>query len=108
MEEYRDYINDIIQQINFIEEFVVEMNIEEFIKDKKTQFAVIRCLEVVGEAVSKIPEEIKSEYPEIPWITIKNMRNRLIHGYFDLNIKIIWNTIEKDIPDLKQKITRIQ
>lgn len=88
--EYLDYIDDIIDAINECLEFTEDMDYEEFIKDNKTVKAVIRNLEIIGEAAGKIPEEIKKEYSEIEWNKIMGMRNKLIHEYFGVDNKIIW------------------
>ncbi len=70
--------------------------------DKKTLYAVIRCLEVLGEAAKKIPNCIREEYPEIPWQEIAGMRDRLIHEYFGVDIETIWDTIQEDLSPLKR------
>ena len=77
---YRDYILDILSSIQEIEEFVEDMDFEEFVKDRKTVNAVIRSLELMGEAAKKIPSEIRDKYPEIPWKYIAGMRDKLIHS----------------------------
>ena len=75
--------------------------------DKKTLYAVIRCLEIIGEAVKKIPTNIKEKYSEIPWKEIGGMRDKLIHEYFGVDIETIWDTIHGDLTPLKELITRI-
>ncbi|RPI66604.1 MAG: DUF86 domain-containing protein [Ignavibacteriales bacterium] len=62
--------------------------------------SVIKEIEIIGEAASKISEEIKIKYPEIPWKDIIGMRNRLIHGYFEVNIELVWNTVKNNLPQL--------
>ena len=78
---HEDYINDIIEAIALIEKFTTNMEFEEFERDKKTQFAVIRALEIIGEAAKAIPEEFKEEHPEVPWKEMARMRDKLIHLY---------------------------
>ena len=104
---YRDYILDILTSIQEIEEFVEGMDFEEFVTDRKTINAVIRSLEVMGEAVKKIPSEIRTKYPEIPWKYIAGMRDKLIHEYHSVDLEIIWEVIEKEIPPLKPKFAKI-
>ena len=101
------YINDILSSINAIEEFVSDMDFKAFSNDRKTSSASIRELEIIGEAVVKISVELKSEYPEIDWRDIKDLRNLLIHEYFGIDLEIIWNIIIKDIPTLKINIIKI-
>ena len=83
------------------------MDFEEFIKDKKTINAVIRSLEVMGEAVKKIPSEIRNDYPDIPLNYIAGMRDKLIHEYHGVDLEILWEVIEKEIPPLKPKFEKI-
>lgn len=68
---------------------------------------MIRALEVIGEAAKKIPTEIKKKYPQIPWKKMAGMRDKLIHEYFGVNIKVVWKTIKKDVPELKPKIEKM-
>ena len=102
-----DYLNDILDSIADIKEFVMEMSYENFIEDKKTIKAVIRSLEVIGEAANKIPVDVRESYPEIPWQEIIDMRNKLIHEYFGIDIDIIWQTIEDDINPLEETANKI-
>ncbi len=104
---YRDYVLDILSSIQEIEEFVEGMNFEEFVKDRKTVNAVIRSLEVMGEAVKKIPSEIRSKYPEVPWKYIAGMRDKLIHEYHGVDLEIVWEVIDKEIPPLKPKFEKM-
>ncbi len=104
---HRDYILDILLSIQEIEEFVGDMNFEEFVRDRKTVNAVIRSLEVMGEAVKKIPSEIRDKYPEIPWRYIAGTRDKLIHEYHGVDLEIVWEVIEKEIPPLKPKFEKI-
>ncbi|GAV22218.1 DUF86 domain-containing protein [Carboxydothermus pertinax] len=84
------------------------MTYTEFIKDNKTIDAVVRNLEIIGEAANKIPNEITKHFPEIPWNAMRGIRNILIHEYFGINLEIIWETIQRDIPDLIKKIANIE
>ena len=106
--DYKDYINDIIDSINYIKDFTNSINFEEFQKDIKTQFAVIRCFEVIGEAVKRIPEDFRKKYPLIPWKVMSGMRDRLIHGYDVVDISLLWRTIKNDIPVLEKNMKNIK
>lgn len=77
------------------------MNFEDFERDDKTSFAVIRALEIIGEAAAKIPAEVQQSHNQIPWKIIAGMRLKLIHEYFGVNLRVVWETITKDIPGLK-------
>ena len=104
---YALYLKDILQCINSIEEFVDKMDFKDFIADDKTSSAVIRKFEIIGEAVKKIPDEIKINYPNNPWKEIAGMRDRLIHFYFGVDYKLVWETIKKRLPELKSFIKKI-
>ncbi|WP_297535189.1 DUF86 domain-containing protein [Thermococcus sp.] len=99
---HEDYLNDIVEAIILIEEFTEGMSFEEFQRDKKTQFAVIRALEVIGEASKAIPSGFKELHPEVPWREIARMRDKLIHAYFGVDLRVVWRTIEEDIPRLRE------
>ncbi len=104
---YRDYIQDILLSIQEVEEFTDDMDFEEFVSDRKTVNAVIRSLEVMGEAAKKIPPEIRNRYPEIPWKYIAGMRDKLIHEYHGVDLEIVWEVINKEIPPLKPEFEKI-
>ena len=102
-----DYLNDILESISDIKEFTAGMTQESFSKDKKTIKAVVRSLEVIGEAAGKIPQQIRDGYPEVSWQEIIGMRNRLIHEYFGIDLDIIWQTIEEDLKPLEVVVQSI-
>ena len=96
-----DYIKDILDSIENIEEFVKGMDYDDFLRDAKTQYAVVRALEIIGEAVKNISDDLKSKFPQIPWKAIAGMRDKLIHAYFGVDWEVVWLTIKKDIPKIK-------
>ena len=104
---YQDYLNDINTSIAEILEFTEGMNFEEFSFDRKTSHAVTRCFEIIGEAVKKIPDELRAKYPGIPWREMTGMRDKMIHEYFGVNLQIVWQTIEEDIPLLEKMIKEV-
>jgi uncharacterized protein with HEPN domain len=105
--DYKDYINDIINSIHFIREFTDLLSFDDFKKDIKSQFAVIRCFEVIGEATKRIPDDFRNNYSNIPWKIMAGMRDRLIHGYDVVDVSILWRTIKTDIPELEKDIKSI-
>ena len=105
--ESGDYIEDVIDAMNKSIEFVKDMEYEDFIHDDKTIFAVIRAIEVVGEAVKNIPEDVKKGYSEIPWREMAGMRDKLIHGYFGVDLRMVWKTVKEEIPPLKPLFEKI-
>ena len=102
-----DYIEDIIEAMVNAMEFVKNMEYDEFVKDTKTIYAVIRAIEIIGEAVKNIPEKIRKEYPDIPWSSIAGMRDKVIHAYFGVKIERVWEVVKRDIPLLKPKFEKI-
>lgn len=87
--EYRDYLKDMLDSINDIEAFTQGMNFDSFSGDKKTIYAVVRCIEVMGEAATKVPKSVRDKYSAIPWAQISGMRNKMVHEYFGVDIKIL-------------------
>ena len=105
--DVRLFLYDILEAIAKIESYTEGMSYDDFIHDEKTIDAVIRNLEIIGEATKNIPENIKDKYPKIPWKAIAGMRDKLIHAYFGVSLPIIWETIKNDLPTLKRQIERI-
>jgi uncharacterized protein with HEPN domain len=105
--EFRDYLNDILEAIDDIQSFTKNMSLKNLESDKKTLYAVIRCLEILGEAVKKIPKNIIERYPNIPWKEVAGIRDKLIHEYFGVDTQTIWDTIQEDLSPLKETIIKI-
>lgn len=104
---FTDYLHDILDAINKAEEFVQGLSFEDFQKDEKTQYAVIRALEIIGEATKKIPDDVKSQYSDLSWRDIAGMRDILIHDYFGVDTEVVWKTILTDLPELRAQIEQI-
>ena len=83
------------------------MSYEEFLQDEKTRDAVVRNLEIIGEAAKNIPDKFKEKHPEIKWREIMGMRDKLTHGYFGVSFSIVWETVKNDFPDLEKNIKKI-
>ncbi len=99
-----EYLADMRDAIRAAREFSRDITFEQFRKNKEKQFAIIHALEIIGEAAKQIPEHVRGEYPDIPWRDIAGMRDRLIHGYFAINLERLWNTVQKDLPTLEEQI----
>ena len=104
---YLDYIDDIATAITNISEFIKGMDYNDFIKDKKTEFAVIRALEIIGEATKNIPKSMRNKYQEIPWKSMAGMRDKMIHAYFGVRLELVWNTASELLPPLKKVFQQI-
>lgn len=98
------YLRHILEAIESIEEYLKDFNYEVFIKDKKTIDATVRELEIIGEASNSLSHDFKEKHPEIPFREMSDMRNVLIHEYFGVNKKIVWDTCQIDLPKLKETI----
>lgn len=105
--DYRDYIQDILDAIGDIESFVKGMEFNEFTRDRKTVNAVVRSIEIIGEATKKIPKSLKDKYPDIPWKKMAGMRDKLIHEYFGIDLEILWKVAKDELPPLKPLIKKI-
>ena len=93
-------INDILDAINAVQKYTEGMKYETFVADRKTVDAVIRNLILIGEAASHIPDDIVSEQSDISWRDMRDMRNFVVHEYFGVSDKIIWETVQNDLPPL--------
>ena len=100
------YLTDILENIQYIEIFTAEGK-EDFNHSKKTQYAVLKCLENIGEAVKNIPEEYKNILPEIAWKGASRARDFFVHHYFGIDTDMIWSIIGEDIPPLKNAVEQI-
>lgn len=105
--DYRDYLNDIAESINDAISFIKGMTFKEFVLDKKTINAVVRSIEIIGEASNNIPKSVRNKAPEIPWTEIRGMRNRIAHEYFGIDNKIVWDTVKHDLPKLKPQLSAL-
>ncbi len=102
-----DYLEDILDALSKVTKFIEGMTFDQFSTDDKTAFAVIRALEIIGEATKHIPEQVRESYPKLPWREMAGIRDKLIHDYFGVNIKVVWKTATEDLPELEPKIRLI-
>jgi uncharacterized protein with HEPN domain len=104
---YSHYLEDIQDAIGKVTGFIEGMSREEFEQDEKTAFAVIRALEIIGEAAKSIPDSIKAKYPQVPWREMAGMRDKLTHQYFGVSVQVVWRTATEELPDLGPVISGI-
>ena len=102
-----DYLEDLQDALNRAREFVGGMTFSQFEQDAKTAFAVIRALEVMGEAAKQIPPEVKERHQDVPWREIAGMRDKLIHHYFGIDLEVVWKTVTEDLPLLAPLIEHV-
>jgi len=101
------FIKHIEENINDIEMLIRNLNKNSFFRNKEKQNAVVRSLEIIGEAVKNIPESFRKKYPSVEWKEIAGMRDKLVHHYFGVNLENVWKVVKEDIPVLKRKIKKI-
>lgn len=101
------YVKDIIENMENALHFTENLNYEDFFNDKKINYAVVRCIEIIGEASKNVPEEFRRKYPGIPWKEMAGMRDKVIHFYFGVDLKKVWLVVERDIPKLKPLIEAV-
>ena len=105
--DWRLYADDIIQACGKVRRFVSGMTYDSFIADERTCDAVIRNIEIIGEAAKKMPDEARAIAPEIPWRLVTDMRNLLAHGYFSVSPLVVWDTATTQIEPLEAAVGRI-
>ncbi len=105
---YTDYIQDILDSIQDIENFIQDMSFTDFKDDRKTINAVVRSIEIIGEASKKIPKSLRDLRPEIPWKKMTGMRDKMTHAYFGIDLEIIWKVASEEIKQIRPGILKIQ
>jgi uncharacterized protein with HEPN domain len=105
--EITDYLADILGAIVDVEEFVRGITYEQFSTDKKTVNAVIRSLEVLGEATKHVPASFRNKHPDIPWSKMAGMRDVLIHDYMGIDLKTVWKVTHERLPEIRPLIERL-
>jgi len=101
------YLNHIYESIKYIKAYVKKLDEKYFYKSVPIQDAIIRRIEIIGEASKNVSEKFQKNHPEIDWAKIIGMRNMLIHEYFNIDLKLTWKTTQKDIPELEKKIKKL-
>ena len=104
---HADYIQDILDAIAKAEQFTAGMDYEAFARDDKTIFAVVRALEIIGEASKKVSDELKEQYSSLPWREMAGMRDKLVHDHFEVNVEVVWKSVAEDLPALKSQVQQI-
>ena len=104
----KQLLRHIFDEIAFLEEESGKLTPEEFLADGKSQRAFARSIEIIGEAVKNLSKELTSRYPNIAWKNIAGMRDKLIHGYFSVNYKLVWDVAKNVAPDFKEQLRRIE
>ncbi len=98
------YLLDMLLSARDAQSFTEGMSFDDFVLDRRTQLSVLKSVEIVGEAAAQVRVEVRQANPDIPWREIVGMRNRLVHGYFDIDLPLVWDTVRQDIPDLIDRL----
>jgi len=93
-----------LERLDRIERFVQGMDLEGFLEDLKTSDSVVRNLEVIGEAASRLPRDYRDAHPGVPWHQVTGLRNRIVHAYFDVDLEIVWSIVETELPRLRIQV----
>jgi uncharacterized protein with HEPN domain len=101
------FLKDILDSISSIEKFIKNLSFNDFVNDDKTSSAVIRKIEIIGEAAKNIPQSIHTKYEEIPWKEIAGMRDKIIHSYFGVDYELIWKVVVEDLKNIKVQVMKI-
>ena len=105
--QYDDYLDEMLDNAEKAISFVDGMDYDGFCKDDKAMYAVIRAFEIIGEAARQIPDDVRKANPEIQWREITAMRNKLTHEYFGVNTKVVWRTVQEDLPVIISALRKI-
>jgi uncharacterized protein with HEPN domain len=101
------YLRHILDAITQIEGYTAGVSREDFFRNRLLQDAVVRQVEIIGEAARQVSEELQARYPQVLWREIIGMRNRIVHAYFDLDLEAVWDTVQEDLPQLKAQAQKI-
>ncbi|NJO00132.1 MAG: DUF86 domain-containing protein [Anaerolineales bacterium] len=105
--DYLVYVEDMAEAMDKAELLLEGILYEQFEADFRINFAVVRALEIIGEAAKRLPPSFRDQYPAIPWKKMAGMRDRIIHGYDNVNLQIVWDTVKQEIPAIKPLLQQI-
>ena len=105
--DWKFRIQDILDAVSAIDKYTKGMEFSAFIKDRRTVDAVVRNLIIIGEAAGHVPEDICLKHPEVPWYDMRGMRNFVVHEYFRADDKVLWDTVQVDLPHLWELLNKI-
>jgi len=102
-----DYLQDILDNADKARRFVQGVDYEHFRDDEQKFYAVVRALEVIGEAARHIPRPLRNKYPDVPRSKMTGMRDKVIHDYFGVDLEVLWKTVQQDLPDMQQAVAKM-
>ena len=102
-----EYLRHILDEIDYIQGVVSDTTQEDFLRDETLKRSLVRSIEIIGEATKKIPSEFKDEHGDIEWRKIAGMRDRLVHAYFGVNYRLVWDVAANKLPEVKRKLGQV-
>jgi uncharacterized protein with HEPN domain len=105
--KWKLYVEDILESLDLVKQYIGSMDSGDFKEDRKTIDAVVRNLEIIGEASKFIPDRIKSKYCDVDWPGMVGLRNRIAHKYFDISLNVVWRIIKNELPTLDEQMRQI-
>jgi uncharacterized protein with HEPN domain len=106
-QEFLDYVEDILDAMNKAEILLQDVTYKQFAEDFRINFAVVRALEIVGEATKRLPMSLREEYPAIPWRGMAGLRDRIVHEYDSVDLEVLWTVVASEIPRIKPRLRQI-
>lgn len=103
-----DYVQDIIAAIDDVVDFTLGLSFDRFEDDRKTVNAVIRSIEIIGEAAKHVSQEVRAQFPKVPWKRMAGMRDKVSHEYFGVDLEIVWQTVTQDLPALRPLMEEVK
>ena len=105
--EFLDFVEDILDAMDKAEILLEGVTYDQFEADFRINFAVVRALEIIGEAAKRLPADLRQQYPDIPWRGMAGMRDRIAHGYDIVDLQIVWDVVKRDIPRIRPQLQQI-
>jgi uncharacterized protein with HEPN domain len=105
--EPRDYLRHILTEVDYLIKAGTGLSYDKFAADETFRRAFVRSLEIIGEAAKKVPEDFRAQYPAVEWRAMAAMRDRLIHDYFGVDFELVWDVVQRRVPELKSQIADI-
>ncbi len=102
-----DYVNDMLANAELAQRFTRNVSFETFQQDDQKSYAVVRALEIIGEAARHIPKTVRRKYAQIQWDKATGMRDKMIHAYFGVDLEVVWKTVHEDLPTLQSQLTQM-
>ena len=104
----RVLVDDMWEAMERVEQYTANMSQEAFLRDPRTSDAVVRNFEIIGEAANQLPADFKQQHADVEWIKIVGLRHRIVHDYFDIDLQLVWQILQKDLPTFKAKLQRLR